>query len=243
MELMGTGAADRAGVGLYGAEVQAQAGEHVAVGLVHAVVGFLQGSLVDVEGVGVLHDELAATHQAEARADLVAEFGLDLVHVDRQLLIAVELVAGQVRDHFFVGRACAEVAVVAILQAQQFRTVLFPAPRLLPQFGRLDARHQHFQGAGGVHFFAHDGFNLAHHTKAHRQPGVETGGELADHAGPQHELVADDDRVGRGFFLCGEQILTGAHGRPLSVALTENDPALYGGDPCAYRIGGVVSGI
>jgi hypothetical protein len=30
--------------------------------------------------------------------------------------------------------------------------------------------------------------------------------------------MADDDRVGRRFFLCGEQKLTGAHGWPLSVA-------------------------
>jgi len=34
-----------------------------------------------VEGVGVLHDELARAHDAETRAGLVAEFGLDLVEV------------------------------------------------------------------------------------------------------------------------------------------------------------------
>ncbi|MND68250.1 hypothetical protein D3C80_596940 [compost metagenome] len=218
MEFVGVATADRAGVGLHRTEVQAQAGKDVAVGQVHAVVGFLQGSLVGMEGVGVLHDELAATHQAEARTDFVTELGLDLVHVQRQLFIAVELVAGQVGDHFFVGWAHAEVTTVAVFQAQQLWAVLFPTTGFLPQLGRLDARHQHFQGAGGVHFFADHGLNLAHYPKAHRQPGIKAGCELADHAGPQHELVADDDRVGRGFFLGSEQILTGAHGRPLSVA-------------------------
>ncbi|MNH14028.1 hypothetical protein D3C79_736150 [compost metagenome] len=171
-----------------------------------------------MEGVGVLHDELAATHQAEARTDLVTELGLDLVHVQWQLFIAVELVAGQVGDHFFMGRAHAEIATVTVLQAQQLRAVLFPATGFLPQLCRLDAWHQHFEGASGVHFLADHGLNLAHYPKAHRQPGIKAGCELADHAGTQHELVADDDRVGRGFFLGSEQILTGAHGRPLSVA-------------------------
>lgn len=165
-----------------------------------------------MERVGVLHDELAAAHQAEARADLVTELGLDLVHVEWQLFIAGQLVTGQVGDDFFVGRANAEVALVAVLQAQQLRAVLFPAAGLLPQLGRLDAWHQHFQGTGGVHFLTHHGLDLAHYPQAHRQPGVQAGGQFADHAGTQHELMADDHCVGRGFFLGGEQILTGAHG-------------------------------
>jgi hypothetical protein len=105
VEFVGAGAADGAVVGLNRAELQAQAGEHVAVGLVHAVVGDLQGRLVGVERIGVLHDELAAAHQAEAWADFVTELGLDLVQVDRQLLVAAQLVAHQIGDHFFVGRA------------------------------------------------------------------------------------------------------------------------------------------
>ncbi|MNZ29257.1 hypothetical protein D3C78_465020 [compost metagenome] len=218
MEFVGVAATDRAGVGLHRAEVQAQAGKDVAVGQVHAIVGFLQGSRIGMEGVGVLHDELATTHQAEARTDLVTELGLDLVHVQRQLFIAVELVTGQVGDDLFVGRAHAELATVTVLEAQQLGAVLFPAAGLLPQLGRLDGRHQHFKGASGVHFLADHGFDLAHYPQAHRQPGIQAGCELADHAGTQHQLVADDDRVGRGFFLGSEQILTGAHGRPLSVA-------------------------
>ena len=93
VELVGVAATDGTGVGLHRTEVQAQAGEDVGVRQVHAVVGFLQGSLVGMEGVGVLHDELAAAHQAEARTDLVTELGLDLVHVQRQLLVAGQLVA------------------------------------------------------------------------------------------------------------------------------------------------------
>ena len=218
VEFVGAGTADGAVVGFNRAEFQAQAGEHVAVRLMHAVVGDLQRRLVSVERIGVLHDEFAAAHQTEAWADFVTEFGLDLVQVDRQLFVAAQLVAHQIGDDFFVGRAGAEVATMAILEAQQFRAVLFPATGFLPQLCRLSARHQHFKRAGSVHFFTNDGFDLAHYSQAHRQPGIQARGEFADHAGAQHQLVADHDRIGRRFFLCGEQKLTGAHGWPLSVA-------------------------
>ena len=35
--------------------------------------------------------------------------------------------------------------------------------------------------------------------------------KLADHAGTQHQLMADDDGIGRRFFKSREQELTGAH--------------------------------
>ena len=70
-------------IGNHRAIVQAEALEHVTVGLVHAVIGLLQGSLVKMEGVGVLHDKFARPHQAEARADFITEFGLDLIQVQR----------------------------------------------------------------------------------------------------------------------------------------------------------------
>jgi hypothetical protein len=43
-----------------------------------------------VKGIGVLHGELAPAHDAEARPDLVAELGLDLIEVPRQLPIAAK---------------------------------------------------------------------------------------------------------------------------------------------------------
>ena len=114
MELVGGVAADAAGVRLHGPEVQAAALEDAAVGRVHDLVGLGQGVVVQVEGVGVLHQELARPHDPEARADLVAELGLDLVEVDRELLVAAQLVARQVGDDLLVGRAEAELPLVAV---------------------------------------------------------------------------------------------------------------------------------
>ena len=102
------------------------------VRLVHGVVAVLQRLLVEVEGVGVLHEEFARAHHAEARPALVAEFHLDLVEVHRQLAVALELVARDVGDDFLVRGPEAEVALVAILEAQQFGAELAPTCRIPP---------------------------------------------------------------------------------------------------------------
>src|SRR5690606_34874505 len=75
VELVGAFATDGAVVGYDRSVVQAQTAEDIAVRLVHAVIGLLQRRLIHMEGVGVLHDEFAGPHQAEARADFVAELG------------------------------------------------------------------------------------------------------------------------------------------------------------------------
>ena len=95
LELVRQRAADVAGVGLDGAERQPAAGEDALVGVVHLLVLALGVLLVDVERVGVLHDELAPAHEAGARPQLVAELGLDLVEVERQLAPAAHVAAHQ----------------------------------------------------------------------------------------------------------------------------------------------------
>ena len=114
-----------------------------------------------MERIGVFHDEFAPAHQSEARTDLIAKLGLYLVEVDWQLLVAVQLIARQVGDDLFVSRANAEFAVMTVFQTQQLRAVLLPTAGFLPEFSRLYPRHQHFQRAGLVHFFANDGLGLA----------------------------------------------------------------------------------
>src|SRR5690606_32106924 len=212
MEFVGKAAADAAGVRQHGAEVEPQAGEDVAVGAVHEIVGLLQALLGEVEGVGILHDEFPRPHHAEAGADLVAELGLDLVEVGGQLLVAADLAADEVGDHFLVGGAEAEVTLVAVVDAQQFRPVLLPATGFDPEVGGLHHRHQDLLGAGLVHLLAHDVFHLAQHPEPQGQPGVEARRQFADHAGAEHQLVADHFGVRRGFLLGGDQESAGAHG-------------------------------
>jgi hypothetical protein len=113
---------------------------------------------------------------------------------------------------FLVGRADDEVALVAVLEAQQFRAVFRSAPGFFPQFEGLYCRHQQFDGPGAVHFLAHDVFDLAQHAQAHRHPGVDATRQATDQSGAQHQLVADDFGVGGSFLEGGDEELAGAHG-------------------------------
>ena len=203
MKFVGDVAADGAGVGLHRTEIHAQSGKDAGVGSVHELVGFLQRRLVGMEGIGVLHQELARAHDAEARTYFVAELGLYLVIVHRQLLVAAQFTSGDIGDDLLVGGAETEIALVTVLEAQQLGSVLFPAPGFLPELRRLDRRHQQFKRTRPVHFLANDGLDLAQYAQAERQPAVNAGGLFADHAGTQHQLVADDFGIGRCFFQGG----------------------------------------
>ena len=195
--------------------MQAKAIEDALVGLAHGLVADLRAVAVFVEGIRILHDELAATHQTKAGAAFVAELGLDLVDVLGQLLVALELLAGDIGHHFFGSRLHDEVAAMAVLNAQQLRTHLLKAAGFLPQLSRLHHRHGDFNGTGTVHFFAHDGLDLADHAQTHGHVVVDASTQLFDHASPRHELVADHFGIGRSFFEGGDEKLGCFHGGKL----------------------------
>src|SRR5207244_4855307 len=111
---------------------------------------------VDVKRIRVLHEESAAAHEAEARADLVAELDLDLIEVLRQLAVGADLAAHEVGHDFLVRRAEAELAVVAVAHAEELRPVALPAPALAPELARTARRHQDLLASGGAHLLAAD---------------------------------------------------------------------------------------
>ena len=130
--------------------------EGAQIGDEHLVVGMPRAGLIDVERIGILHQEFAAAHQAEARPHLVAEFPLDVIEIERQILVGAHIGAEDLGDHLLVGRPVEHVALVAVLDAQHLLAVGLVAPALAPQIGRLDGRHQQFDRAGAVLLLAHD---------------------------------------------------------------------------------------
>ena len=120
------------------------------------VVRMLGAGVVEVEGIGVLHQEFASAHQAEARPHLVAELPLDMVEVERQVLVGTHIGAEDLGDHFLVGRTVEHVALMAVPDAQHLLAVVLVAPAFAPQIGRLDRRHQQLDRAGAVLLLAHD---------------------------------------------------------------------------------------
>ncbi len=101
LKLVRRGAADLPGVGVHRPERKSEPREDAHVGVVHRLVRVAHRRLVYVEGIGILHDEFTRTHYAEARAHLVAKLGLNVIQVDRQLLVAPELLARDVGDDLF----------------------------------------------------------------------------------------------------------------------------------------------
>ncbi len=94
-----------------------------------------------MERVGVFHQELTGTHHAKARTHFVTELGLDLIEVQRQLLVGAQLVTDQIGNDLFMRRAENKRALATVGNAQQLRTVLLPATTLLPQVSGLNHRH------------------------------------------------------------------------------------------------------
>ena len=132
LELVRSLAADWTGVGGDRPELKTKPGEDARIRLVHRLVRLEHAFVVRVERIRVLHHELARAHHAETRADFIAELGLDMIEVDRQLLVAFQLLARDVGDHFFGGRLDHEVALVPVLDAQQLRAVVIPSPGFPP---------------------------------------------------------------------------------------------------------------
>ncbi len=194
-ELVRLGAADVAGVGLDLGVTEAAAGKDPPVGPLHGAVGEIEILGVGVEGVGVLHQKLTAPHEAESGSDLVAELGLDLEHIDRQLFVRGHGSPDDVGDDLLVGRTEAELTVVPILDPQQLGAVLGPAPRILPELGRLDRGHGQLGGTGVGHLLANDRRELGQRASRQGEVVVDPGRHLGDKTGPHHQTVRDDLRI------------------------------------------------
>src|SRR5258708_29787108 len=119
------------------------------------VVGDVQASLVDIERIGILHQKLADAQKAGLGARLVAELSLNLVPDLRELLVAAELLAGDVGDDLFVSHGEAELGAPAILQAEHVVAHAGPAAAGLPNLFGVDRWKKELL-TDAVHLLAHD---------------------------------------------------------------------------------------
>ena len=88
-------AADDPGVGLDRERLQPATGEDARVGVVHLFVAGHRAVVGGVERISVLHDEFLGAHQAEARADFIAELDAHLVEILRQLPVGIDFAGGE----------------------------------------------------------------------------------------------------------------------------------------------------
>ena len=215
VELVAEVAADRPGVGRHRHRLHAQAPEGAQVGQHHDPVGAHRGSVVQVEGIAVLHQELPPAHHAEAGPGLIAELPLDMIQDLRQLAVAADRLAQQVGDQQLVGGAVDQVPVVPVLEAQHLRAVGVVAPGGAPQVGGLQRGHQQFLRADAVLLFPHHLRDVAQHAPACRKPRVDARRHLTHQPGPQHEPMRGDLRFRRDLLDGGQQGAGQAHQEPV----------------------------
>lgn len=168
----------------------------------------VEAGVIDVDGVRVLHGELADPQEAGLGAGLVAELGLDLVPHLRQVPVGGEFQPDE-GDDLFVGHAEDQVGSLAVDEAEHFVAHRLPAPRLLPDGGRMHGGKQQFLGADGVHLLADHLGDLAMDAPTQWQHGVVTRLELTDEAATYQQSVAERLGVGRGVAQCRNE-----QGRP-----------------------------
>ena len=95
--------------------------EHPAIRFEVLIEGVIEPSLIQIEGIGILHGEFADAQQAALRPCFVAELRLKLIPDLRQRLIRTQLRTMK-RKNLFMRHSKSEVCALAILQAEH----LFP---------------------------------------------------------------------------------------------------------------------
>ena len=134
-----------------------------------------------------------------------------MIEVDRQLTPALDFLTGNVSDHFLGGGLNDKVTVMTVFKAQELVTVLGPAARLLPEFSRLNDRHEQFNRAGIIHFLADNVFNLTDGAQTNRHVVVDAGGKLLDHPGTDGKLHTGNVGISGRFFERRNKVGTGSH--------------------------------
>ena len=216
-ELVAAAAADGAAVGLDREGLKAESGEGPVVSVAHDLVGLAQRGLAVVEAVGIHHDEFFDAHQAEARADLIAELGVLLKERHRKLFIAGDYCARVVGDHFFGGRREAEHLVIAVLDREHGARglIVHPPARAFPQSLFLHDRHGGFEGARPGHLLGDHRPHLVEGALHERPIEVQPGPRFIDKTGAHQQAVAGDFGVG-GVLTQGDEVHpAGAHGQVL----------------------------
>ena len=155
-----------------------------------------QPVVVDIEGVGVLHDELSAAQNSGPWPGLVAVLGLDLEQQHREVLVGAVLPLDGEGEQLLVGRSEQIVVHPTVLEPEHPVAVFGPAVGGLVRCARQQRGEQDLLAADRDHFLADDVLDLAQHPQPERQPAVQARADRPDVAGSDQQLVAGHFGVG-----------------------------------------------
>ena len=184
-------------------EMQPATRENPRVRIIHRPILTVESLIVRVKRIAIFHDEFAAAHETETRAQLVAIFIGNLIQGNGELLVRRRVHVDEHRHELLMRRPHAIFAPVPILQAEHFLAVHRPAARFLPNFRRLHNRHRNLLRARLVHFLANDRGNFLQRPPRERHIHVDAAGDFANHPRLQHINVAGHHGLRRNLPQCG----------------------------------------
>lgn len=210
-ELVRLRSAHHARVGRDGDGRQSTAVEGPEVRAIDIRIVPIQIGLVHVEGIGVLHRELANANEPGAGARLVAELRLDLIEHEGQLAIGLDLMPREVRHDLFVRHTQHHGASRAIVEAGHLGSDVLIATRLLPDLRRLHDGHEDLLPVDRVHLLADDRRDLVERALRERKIGVDSRGQWLNVATSKEVLVTLGRSLGRTLPIGLSKELTHAH--------------------------------
>ena len=108
----------------------------------HSLVIIIKTLFASVHRVHVFHNKLAATHDTAFSAQFVAQFVLELINANRQILITLQITAQQLDDWLFVRPAKADISAVLQFRFEpHINQFVTPAASLLPKIFALERAH------------------------------------------------------------------------------------------------------
>ena len=164
--------------------------EHLLIRRTVSEVDRPQSVVVHIEGIGVLHDELAPTEDAGAGPGLIAVLGLDLEQQHREILVRAVLPLDRQGEQFLMRRPQQVVVIAAVLEAEHPVAIFGPTVGGLVRCARQQCREEDLLTADGHHLLTNDVLDLAQHPQPQRQPAVQARTDRAHVAGPDQQFVA-----------------------------------------------------
>ncbi len=115
-KLFAATASDRTTVGFDYTELQPQPRKDLFVGLFHMMKFTPHILFICVKTIAIFHQKFTSAHQAESGSDLITELQIDLIEVDRKLLVASDRLLHQGNHHLFMCRPQDKFIVFSIFE-------------------------------------------------------------------------------------------------------------------------------
>src|SRR5512139_3120142 len=91
---------------------------NITVGLEHTLVADIQPLIIRIKAIGVFHGKLSYPQQTSAGAGFIPEFDLYLINIQREITVALHIMADKVGYHLLVSWSQDHFVVPAVFKME-----------------------------------------------------------------------------------------------------------------------------